>query len=367
LREGFAMNPESLPQPQPADISLRSILGAVFLFLGGFVATAALLHLAVGDTMALYASGRSEKLEILKRNHYAYSTAIFGTSHVQQGFDPRAFDATLAGTPIAVRSFNLGLDGGAQVEQRLMAQDFLRHLTPPAGGGPCIVMLEVNADPTFAMNYTSHPRQINILDWSSLRLSFDFPTPGFTGLYKLHRRLMNVIAAFYHTINMGMLSNRIFRPPFNEASIDMEMANDQRGMHHVPPNAIAEADIARIYKKQHFPPTPVPSDMPNGYAELIEGLHRAPHGDRVQFAWVEMPWLRDLASYEVYPTSQKTSFGEVPILDLGRPDLYPELYNRSLWEDSQHMNEEGSKLFSRLLANQLLAWTRDHPARRCGG
>lgn len=360
-------NPIQAAQPEVPGVSRREILGAFLLFLSGFVVSAALLHLAVGDTLGLYASGRSEKLEILRRSDYGYSTAIFGSSHVQQGFDPRAFDETLAGTPMAVHSFNLGVDGGAQVEQRLMALDLLKHLKPPPGGAPCVVMLEVNTDPTFAMPFTSHPRQINILDWKSFRLIFDFPTPGYTGLYKVHRRLMSFTSAFYHAINMGMLSNRIFRPPYNETMIDAESANDQRGMHHVPPNAAAQADITKIYKKERFPPTPIPAELARGNATIMEGLHGAPNGDRVLFVWVEMPWLRDLQSYNVYPPSEHTSFGEVPILNLGRPDLYPQLYDRSLWEDSQHMNEEGSKIFSHLLAKQLLAWTRDHPAPRCGG
>jgi hypothetical protein len=166
---------------------------------------------------------------------------------------------------------------------------------------------------------------------------------------------------------LGMLSNRIFRPPYNEATIGSEMAGDQRGTRHVPPNPFGQADIATTYRKQRFPPTPIPAQLSNGYATIMEGLHGGPNGDRVQFVWVELPWLRDLESYPVYPPSQQTSFGQVPIFDLGRPDLYPELYNRSLWEDSQHLNEEGSKLFSHLLAQQLLAWTHDHPAPLCGG
>jgi hypothetical protein len=344
-----------------------TIARAVLLFLLGFVLSAAILHVLIGSPFNLYAVERSEKLEILRRSNYAYSTAIFGSSHVQQGFDPRAFDAVLAGTPLAVRSFNLGIDGGAQIEQRLMALDFLDHLKPPATNQPCFVMLEATADPTFATYFSSNPRQINILDWRSMRLILEFPPDGYKRPNQIHRRLISFSVAFNHLINMGMLSNRIFRPPYNEAVMLAETENDQRGMHHVPTNIYEQEDLARAFSRRASVPVAVPAQLFQGNADIVQDLHNAPNGDRVQLIWVVMPLLGDLVRYKVYPASEPTSFGEVPILDLGRPDLYPQLYDRSLWLDSQHMNAQGSQLFSRLLAQQLLAWAHDHPVHGCGG
>lgn len=344
-----------------------TIARAVLLFLLGFILSAAILHLLIGNTLNLYAIERSEKLEMMRRSNYAYSTAIFGSSHVQQGFDPRIFDATLAGTPIAVRSFNLGVDGGAQIEQRVMALDFLDHLKPPATNQPCFVMLETTADPTFATYFASHPRQINILDGRSMRLILQFPPEGYKRPNQIHRRLISFSVAFNHLINMGMLSNRIFRPPYRESAILTETVNDQRGMHHVPTNIYEQQDLDKAFAHRVRPPKANPFQLYKGNDTIVEDLHRAPNGNRVQLVWVVMPLLGDLIRYKVYPQSETTSFGEVPILDLGRPDMYPELYDRSLWLDNQHLNEQGSQLLSRLLAQQLLAWAHDHPVHGCGG
>lgn len=344
-----------------------TIVRAVLLFLLGFFLSAAVLHLLIGNPLSLYAVERSEKLEMMRRSNYAYSTAIFGSSHVQQGFDPRVFDATLAGTPIAVRSFNLAIDGGAQIEQRVMALDFLDHLKPPPPNQPCFVMLEATADPTFATYFSSHPRQINILDWRALRLILQFPPDGYKRPNQIHRRLISFSVAFNHLINMGMLSNRIFRPPYRENTILSETANDQRGMHHVPTNIYEQADLAHAFSRRVSVPPARPAQLFQGNATIVQDLHSAPNGDRVQLVWVVMPLLGDLVRYKVYPPYQATSFGEIPILDLGRPDLYPQLYDRSLWVDSQHLNEQGSQLLSRLLAQQLLAWAHDHPVHGCGG
>jgi hypothetical protein len=358
------MTPETQPPARPEK---RAVASAVLLFALGFAFMAGWLHLLAGNTLDLYASERSEKLEMLRRSGYAFSSAIFGSSHVHQGFDPRTFDATLAGTPLATYSFDLGVDGGSQVEQRVMALDFLEHLKPPAAGRPCFIMLETTAPASFSLQFVSHPRQINILDLESLRVLLQLPPEGYLWPNRIHHRLASFTAAFYHAIGMGMLSNRIFRPPYNEETIQAETANDKRGTHHVAENPYADSDIAHALGRRHFPPTPVSSRLAQGNASIMEDLHRAPNGNRAQLAWVVVPELKDLETYKVYPEAEPTSFGDVPVFDLGRPDLFPQLYDPSLWVDSQHMNQKGAEMFSRVLAQQLLVWSHAHPVHGCGG
>jgi hypothetical protein len=364
------MSPDIPLTPPSAPLSKRAIAGAVLLFLAGFALMAAFMHLLAGNTLELYARDRSEKLEILRRSGYPYTSAIFGSSHIHQGFDPRAFDATLAGSPLATYSVNLGIDGGSVMEERVMALAFLDHLKPAANvqpsSQPCLVMLETNAPNAFAIMYVSHPRQINILDWQSLRTVLELPPEGYVRPNQLHHRLSTLTAAFYHAIAMGMVSDRIFRPPFDEPTIDYETVDDRRGMHHLLEQN-GQHDIDHAFSRRHFPPTPVPAQLSTGNASIMQDLESSPNGKRVQLAWVVMPVLHDLEKYDVFPPSEPTTFGEVPIFDMGRPDLYPQLYDRSLWADSQHMTEPGSQLFSRLLAQQVLAWSQAHPVPGCGG
>lgn len=352
-----------------SDIGKGSIFRAILLFLGGFVLAATGLHWFVANPFGLYSSERSEKLEILRRNNFAYSSAMFGSSHVQQGFNPGSFDAGVAGTALDVHSYNLGVDGGSQPEQLLIAQYFLAHLKLPPEPRPCLVMLEATAPSTFSRFFGPQPREINMFDWRALRLTLQFPglpRDRTTFLYRSHQNFMLLEAAFDNSINLGMLSNRIFRPAYDEDAIEFETKDDQRGQHFIQPNAASEADVNRSFGLRHFPPEAIGEMMSEGNKTVMEELHNSPNGDRVQFAWVAMPELGDLIRYKLYPSTETTSFGEVPIFDLARPDLYPELYDRSMWLDNQHLNAQGSKLFSALLAQQMLTWFSNHPIHSCG-
>jgi hypothetical protein len=355
------------PIVDETSLNTATIIRALILFLAAFAVTAALLRLFLPLPIELYGAERSEKLVILQRNHYVYTTAAFGSSHMNQGFDPRAFDAALVGSPLAIHSFNLGLDGGAQAEQRVMALEFLRHLQPSAAA-PCMVLLEANAPPIFAPWFTDHPRQINILDWHSRNMEYSFTVFPRPHLHHLHLVLLSYEAAFFHTINLGMLSNRLFRPPFDETRIQDQTVDDRRGLRVRLADAPERAEFTRVYTGRPASPTPRPTQLESGHSILIQDLHRSLNGDRVQFVWVVMPQIDDLYTYPVYPDSQKTAFGDVPVLNLARPDLYPQLYRPELWTNNQHLTEAGAKLASQLIASLLLQWSKTHPMQlKCGG
>jgi len=344
-----------------------TIVQALFLFLIAFALTAALLRLVLPPPIELYGALRSEKLAILERNHYEYPTASFGSSRMNQGFDPRVFDAALSGSPLAVHSFNLGVDGGTQSEQRIMAIDFLQHLRPPSTG-PCLVLLEANAPPIFAPYLTAHPRQFNILDWYSRNLEYSFTVIPLPRLHHFHLVALSFESAFFHSINLGMLSNYFFRPPYDETNIQDQTVDDRRGLHLRVADPPEKADFDRVYAGRPATPERVADQLEAGHDILINDLHQSPNGNRVQFVWVVMPLINDLYSYSVFPESQKTSFGDVPIINLARPDLYPQLYRPELWTNNQHLTEEGAKIASQLLASLLLKWSQNHPMQlHCGG
>jgi hypothetical protein len=251
--------------------------------------------------------------------------------------------------------------------QRVMAMDFLSHLRPHANG-PCLVMLEANAPGIFATWFTDHPRQVNILDWHSRKLGFSFTLFQMPRIHRLHLLLLSYESAFLHTINLGMLSNAIFRPPYDEARIQDQTSNDRRGLHVRTPDAVEQLQFKSDYAAQSNQRVPTPTPLDPGHYILIDDLQRSPNGERAQFVWIVMPLITDLTSYPVYPDSQKTSLGEIPIIDLGRPDLYPQLYQPEMWTNNQHLSERGAKLASQLMASLLLQWTNNHPMHlNCGG
>ena len=57
----------------------------------------------------------------------------------------------------------------------------------------------------------------------------------------------------------------------------------------------------------------------------------------------------------------------MPIINLARPDVYPEFYRPELWFDDAHLNEEGARLATRRFSEALKAWYAVHGApTSCG-
>ena len=144
------------------------IAASLGLFLLGFCVMAAMLHVLVRDSLHLHADIRSEKLLIMQQWQGRAVSSSFGSSHMHDGFDPRAFDDELQGTAFATRSINGAVAGGSQSEQRVMALEFVRGLRwPPVDTGgqspqACLVLLEITAGANFTNDHLVHPRAINI-------------------------------------------------------------------------------------------------------------------------------------------------------------------------------------------------------------
>jgi hypothetical protein len=86
---------------------------------------------------------------------------------------------------------------------------------------------------------------------------------------------------------------------------------------------------------------------------LVEELSAASSVPCVQFAYVVMPKIGDLWDQVEYPEFIETAAGRVPIVNLARPQRYPQIYDAQLWYDDAHVNERGAQLATRLLAEEL--------------
>src|SRR5690242_199500 len=94
------------------------LVGRIAIAAATFLLTAAAIHLAVGDPWRLYAEGRTEKIAMLHALRGRIDAVAVGTSRIEEGFDPAAFDAAFADGPYRIASLDLGLPGGSQTEQR---------------------------------------------------------------------------------------------------------------------------------------------------------------------------------------------------------------------------------------------------------
>jgi hypothetical protein len=354
----------------------REIVTAVVAFAVAFLVTAATLHAAIRNPLYLHADIRSEKLAMLKQWHGTVFSAVFGSSHVHDGFDPRAFDAALAPTPIATRTANLAIEGGSQSEQRVMALQFLRQLQSPANSGAtpqaCMVLLELGAGVNFTNDHLVHPRAIDIYDWSTVQLVSHFVAPWMSATQKVGRIGYAVAASTLYYSNVGMLSNAIFSPPLSSEILEFQTKDDRRGE---DPLSDPADHGARILSEETGRPATIPVKpglVTPGASALVEQLADSSPVTHVNFVYIEMPKIGDLLGVQDFPdhldVSTHQGVIQVPIINLARPDRFPALYDPLLWHDPAHLSGRGAQIASTLLAQQLNQWYAVHGMpHSCGG
>jgi hypothetical protein len=345
---------ETRPQAPPAS---RHILASVVMLAAGFVLTAAVLHLCISDPLRLYAEIRSEKLAIVDQWRGRAGSAAFGSSHVDNGFDPRAFDQELRGTAAQTTSLNLGISGGSQTEQEVVAKAFIDSLPAPApDGNRRFVLLEITAGANFTTDHLFHPRAINIYNLPTIRLALDDAGLKKLGLRRAAGRSGFAFAAgLLHYTNVGMLSSKIFSVPLNSELFASQTGDDRRGLtpNQLPapgsPELLADEKVLANAGSPHAQA----GEILGGSYTMLRDLATAARKKNVQMIYFVAPRLDDLQSYPTYPDFIQGPLGPVPILNEGQPRLHPELFRAELWHDPGHLTEAGAAVFSKLLADDL--------------
>jgi hypothetical protein len=334
------------------------------LFAVGFLLCAALihgfLHAAFGDPVRLYANERSEKFALMDRYRGKTFSAFFGSSHVTYGLDPRVFDRALAGTDLATSSVNLAVRGGSQTEQLRVAMEWAKQLESPRQAGappqPCLAILEMAMVPNLGDADIVHPRAVNIYDWPTTSLVLKATDKSFS----LPRRASRVVLAFtemaFHYANLGMLSNFIFRPPLSQELLAEESRDDQRGAIAEAPSASVSPEVAALLASAPAHPQVVDDPLPSSHAAAVATIERASSVHNLTPVFVVMPTLDDTHVMHLYPDHLMVNGKAVPILNMARPDLYPELYAGRNWFDGPHLNARGAEMFTRLFAHSLRQW-----------
>ena len=340
------------------------------MFLVGFCVLAAVLHLLVPSPLDLHADMRSEKLLLLDEWHGKATAAAFGSSHVNNSFDPRVFDATLAGTPDAETSINLAVSGGAQTEQRRLALRFVHQLTPAAGETP-LVLLELSAGANLTNDHLVHPRAINLYDEGTLRFAWGLGRGlGHGHLSRnqsLGRRGYALAAWGLYAANMGMISSRIFSAPMDAERVEQENEDDRRGLEVTPQSAKQRDEVLKTVSTMQWKQGTQAGTLVAANRLLAEELQATSAVPGLQVAYIVPPKLEDVAGVTTWPACINTGKGAVPILNVALPSLYPELYrDRANWLDEAHVSEKGAAIVTKALAAAWLQW-KQHPSTACEG
>ncbi|MES2394136.1 MAG: hypothetical protein V4555_21060 [Acidobacteriota bacterium] len=356
----------SIEQPSQEATTFRKALFAVLLGVISFAAAASIIHLCIRSPLNLYAAVRSEKLAAFAPWQGRATSAIFGSSHIHNGFDPRSFDQTLAATPLATTTFNLGVEGGSQSEQRVLALNFLKTLRPQPHQA-CFVFLELNAGANFTNNHLVHPRTIDIYDWRTLRFIHQLSPRSLGTQRALGRTSFGIVGSLLYYTNVGMLANRIFTPPLDQQMLTAETIQDRRGL-YTPDQPAATAAVFQLFADAGHAMTPAPEPLLPGNYALLSELQRDSPIRGVHFIYVVSPRIDNLSSYPQYPAEITVDGVTTPILSMARADLYPDLFPPAEWIDGAHLSAAGAGVLGRDLARQLLDYYQQHPQPMdCGG
>ncbi len=320
---------------------------------------AVIVHSFIREPLYLHADYRDEKLALIAQWQHRVNAAAFGTSRLHEGFNPAVFDAGFAGTPYAINSLNLAIVGGSQTEQRAMAREFLKHNPPQEKKHVCFVMLEINAGLNLPPENRFNPRAVNLYDWDTLRFVHTFNAATSTAWRKLGRIGFALLASAAHYANAGMVSSAVFSP----VGKDFE-SGEGRGLITVPPSVESTHQVEAALASYPKRPAVYAEAVLPGNRLLLDDL--ASGADGAQFIYIVPPMLSDLERMPEYPASMEGPNGPVPILNLARPDRYPDLYEARNWQDPVHLSAEGAASLSRILGREVVRWLHKNPNPRCG-
>jgi hypothetical protein len=345
-----------------APFTKREFGKAGVLALGGFVLCAAAIHATIRRPLRLYAAVRSEQLAAMDRMQGKYSSSAFGSSHVRNGFDPVTFDREMEGTPAEGRTENMAILGGSQVEQRAIALEYFKGLHAPnaAGARSCTVLLELSAGTNIGDGYMVHPRTINLYDWHAVRLVMGFTDAQIGVERNLGRVGFAIAGAAMYYMNVGMMSSRIFTPQIDERAVDFLSSDDHRGAALMATDPRGRAEVEQIIAAAPPSARAFADSLMPGNSALVDELRTAAPVHPIAFVYMQMPMLSDLQTYPLLPDHVESAGGPVPIINLERPDLHPELYQVQYWHDDAHLNDKGAALATAIMAEELKAWYAAH-------
>jgi hypothetical protein len=330
------------------------LLGAIACAALGFVGTCLLVRALIPAPISLYAEVRSEKLALARQWAADAPVATFGSSHVDCGFDPRAFDRSLSPTSSRPLSINLGVLGGVQIEQAAIAREYARLSTasPAARAAAHILLMEININVNFDKKMMTHPRSIYIYDFTALRLAVQFSDRKLGLVRATGRSAVALFEFALNFMNMGMLSDQIFHPPLNRAILESQSATNRRGLSppSVPPTDQETREMHAFIAGLRAAPVASAAELTPGLcAEATSLLPQSTASDGYHLIYIVTPKLGDLRSYSTYPDTLTCGRLSIPIVNVAQPPAHPELYEPSLWHDMTHLNERGAGVYSRLL------------------
>lgn len=330
----------------------------VVAFLGGFALAAGVISRVVAPSRI---AAVNHRLDWLAANPTVYTAIVFGSSRMRQIL-PSILDADLAAAGIPLRTFNAAVDGQRPPEDGYMLDQALATRTAPLRfifmeANPVALHLDVEDAETAELLYWHDNRRM----WAIWRRAWSHSIERPPGIGKrISDTWRNIRQASVHvpywvqnSVRVGRGSDLLLEwvglPPDPERPRYLGPANDG----YTPPDDL----------------TPMTPKELRGYQASLAKITRL--GRQLDFmdatSQGELQRAADLARRHgarlviiAPPTTtvevlepQLPPGSDIIFLDFSNPKEYPELFAPEVRLNGGHVNAEGSRLFTRLIAREL--------------
>jgi len=296
----------------------------------------------------------SDKLEFWRGHSAAFDVLLFGTSSVLRGIDPAVFDAETARLGTPTRTFNASVPGLNFADQHF----FLKRYLDAAGPRLAWVIVEPNTRVSLVYSNVTKERVVIVHDprntWALLRLTWALPS-------ELRRKIFysanHTLAGSYWLLNAGSLARRLFGARPSARAPDLANTLGFESIEAAYPDEIEQrritfALLVRSMANGWFkgvPPAATGAKLPAVATRRFFAI-AADVEQRAALGWLIMPYFGSSRSARFRNTFAE---GAMPgeLFDLESPGLPDPRF----FSDRTHLNAQGARHFSRVLARSFAA------------
>jgi hypothetical protein len=309
--------------------------------------------------------GLRGKFDVFAEHRHEYDAVYMGSSNIYRSFRPDVIDPLLSRPGQPFRSFNLGMSGMANLETDALLDR--------------VLALESSRLSWIVLEAPSHPR---LLPWrqnfQSMRaVSWHPPRQTSFALISLLERRQQPILTRLQTaaVHLALLARwqsnlgagpHIWSTFFTSESEKLRNAKRtvlQRGGYkplseNMAPavrrrreNFLAGVDgyQARVEARSKRPVPAASESMELHDLFILESQRHRITEAGLRIVYVE---CSSYSENELAPELARR--GYLPaLINFGRPDLYPDLYDTANRFDSGHLNQQGAEIFGRLFAREF--------------
>ncbi|HED64199.1 MAG TPA: hypothetical protein ENJ09_01465 [Planctomycetes bacterium] len=276
-----------------------------------------------------------------------FSGVFLGSSRVARGIIPRAFDAELTARGVEVHTLNLGRLGMNFVELSTLARRLLRW---DPGSLRFAVIELTDFDPKFLEVNRRTPR---LVGWHTPRATRDMLAVLWSSERTLHGKLVD---SFLHVVecadylgNVG-LASRIARTRSEPTGAYLQGAVARASGYNraETDEVLREKAVARLHTLEPPRPGRAP-ELTAVERRLLLELDRDLRSAGIQPIYLRMPgFRREGAVLDAVRAKLVT-----PVIDPYAEPGFEGLFVRESFQDLEHLNHDGAKRFSRLLADRI--------------